>query len=145
MNSSVLFCLVRLRAHRNLRKRCCRSCLSIHTHCDSNQQPHNKALHHDCLQQRVNLVVVPRLDARGQEYSGLGRGSTLRRWVARPGPAVSSLPAGQVQLNAQPGAAPDRPQCCRFSGSPALVIVGRNWRAAGELGRCAAACGVDVN
>ena len=34
---------------------------------------------------------------------------------------------------AQQGAAPDRPQCCRFSGFPALLIVGRDWRAAGEL------------
>ena len=40
---------------------------------------------------------------------------------------------------AQQGAAPDRPQCCRFSGSPALLIVGRDWRAAGELGRWAVA------
>ena len=33
----------------------------------------------------------------------------------------------------QQGAAPDRPQCCRFSSSPALLVVGRSWRAAGEL------------
>jgi len=33
----------------------------------------------------------------------------------------------------QQGAAPDRPQCCRFSGFSALLVVGRDWRAAGEL------------
>ncbi len=33
----------------------------------------------------------------------------------------------------QPGAAPDRPQCCRFSGFSARLIFGRSWRAAGEL------------
>ena len=33
----------------------------------------------------------------------------------------------------QQGAAPDRPQCGRFCGCVALVIVGRDWRAAGEL------------
>lgn len=40
------------------------------------------------------------------------------------------------------GAAPDRPQCCRFSSVSALVVVGRDWRAAGELSRCAGVRGV---
>ena len=38
---------------------------------------------------------------------------------------------------AQQGAAPDRPQCCRFSSLPARLKVGRDWRAAGELSRWA--------
>ena len=33
----------------------------------------------------------------------------------------------------QQGAAPDRPQCCRFCGCAARLKVGRDWRAAGEL------------
>ncbi len=33
----------------------------------------------------------------------------------------------------QPGAAPDRPQCRRFCGFSALLLVGCSWRAAGEL------------
>ena len=45
----------------------------------------------------------------------------------------------------QQGAAPDRPQCCRFCGFVARLVVGRDWRAAGELGvsplaRYASAC-----
>ena len=34
----------------------------------------------------------------------------------------------------QQGAAPDRPQCRRFCSFVAQLKVGRNWRAAGELG-----------
>ncbi len=33
----------------------------------------------------------------------------------------------------QQGAAPDRPQCCRFCSFSARLKVGLNWRAAGEL------------
>jgi len=40
---------------------------------------------------------------------------------------------------AQQGAAPDRPQFGRFFSVSALLQVGRDWRPAGELGRCAGA------
>ena len=60
--------------------------------------------------------------------SGLSGGAACSLWR---GVWVSGRVAESTA--AQQGAAPDRPQCCRFCGSPARLVVGRGWRAAGEL------------
>ena len=56
--------------------------------------------------------------------AGGGRGAVVRF------PALRQV---RHYSSAQPGAAPDRPQCCRFCGFLARLTVGRDWRAAGEL------------
>ena len=65
---------------------------------------------------------------RGLVASGLSGGAACSLWRN-----VWVL-AGRNKLTAaQPGAAPDRPQCCRFSSVLARLVVGRDRRAAGEL------------
>jgi hypothetical protein len=74
------------------------------------------------------------------EYSRRGCcGSKLLAWsVLLYGLATQSNTA------AQPITAPDCPQCCRWCGSSALVILGRSWRAAGEFKRCEACANLDA-
>ena len=61
--------------------------------------------------------------------SGLSVGAALRLWRG-----VWGSEGGTNITAAQQIAAPDRPQCRRFCSFVARLKVGRNWRAAGELG-----------
>ena len=55
-------------------------------------------------------------------------------------PVTLGVSRGEMsQHAAQQGAAPDRRQSGRFCSVSALLLVGRDWAAAGELGRSASA------
>ena len=61
---------------------------------------------------------------------GVGVSAGAASWLWR---RVWALGGETESTATQQDAAPDRPQCCRFSGFAALLVVGRDWRAAGEL------------
>ncbi len=81
-----------------------------------------------CLKQAVLWPLTLGRVKSKLAASGLSRGAACSLWC---GVWVSE---SETNITAtQPGAAPDRPQCCRFSGFVARLKLGRGWRAAGEL------------
>ena len=68
-------------------------------------------------------------------------GDTFRLWSKLAGGAAGG--GSNLSTAAQQGAAPDRRQFGSFYSVSALLLVGRDWAAAGELSRCVAARGLD--
>jgi len=81
-----------------------------------------------CVKKAVLWPLEVGCFGRGFVASALSAGAVWSLWrsVWASGRAAQSTAT-------QPGAAPDRPQCCRFCGCVARLKVGRDWRAAGEL------------